>query len=289
MPTPPVSFEERLLSGPPVLLDAAMGSELERRGLAASPPLWSARALLEAPETVEEIHRENIEAGAEILTADTFRTNRRALLEAGLGKRAGELTALAVRLARQAAGDAGGAFVAGSVAPVSDCYRPDLVPGEGELEEEHRRHVENLKRAGVDLLIVETMNTLRELRAAAGAAAASGLPFLASVVTDGAGRLLSGEPLEAAVRAVLSLRPAAVGVNCVSPALLGGEIVRLRAAAAGTPVAVYGNTLSDGDTPLVYAERAATWVQDGARIVGGCCGTTAAHIEAVRRRLKRPF
>ncbi len=288
MPGGIVSFAERLAGGPPLILDAALGSELERLGFAAEPPLWSARALLTHPEEVAELHRDNVDAGAEILTAGTFRTSRVPLGESGLEDRAGELTALAVQLAREAAeGAAEPVFVAGSIAPLEDCYRPDLVPEEPVLEEEHRRHAENLARAGVDLLLVETVNSVRELRVAAGAAAATGLPVVVSVVTDGAGRLLSGEPIEEAVRAALFLRPAAIGVNCVPSALLGAEIERVRAVAGGTPIAAYANTLSSRETPLVYAERAATWVKDGARIVGGCCGTTAAHTAAVRQRLRR--
>ena len=76
-------FLSRLSSGPPLLLDSAMGSELERRGLELDIPLWSARALVEAPELIAEIHRENVQAGAEILTANTFRTTRTALDESG--------------------------------------------------------------------------------------------------------------------------------------------------------------------------------------------------------------
>lgn len=284
----PLSFSERLAQGPPLILDAALGSELERRGFAAEPPLWSARALVTHPEEVEELHRENVDAGAEIVTAGTFRTSRVPLRESGLEDRAEELTALAVRLAREAA-ESGGerVYVAGSMAPLADCYRPDLVPEEPVLEEEHRRHAENLARAGVDLLLVETVNSVRELRVAAAAAAATGLPIVVSMVTDGSGRLLSGEPVEEAVRAALLLRPAAIGVNCVAPAALGGEIERVRAVAEGTPIAAYANILSNRETPLVYAERAATWVKDGARIIGGCCGTTAAHTSAVRQRLRR--
>lgn len=282
-----MSFAERLAEGPPLLLDAAMGSELERRGLPSDLPLWSACALIASPEAVVEIHRENVAAGAEILTANTFRTGRIPLGAAGLGDRAKELTAHAVALARRAAEMADRrVFVAGSVAPLQDCYRPDLVPSDPVLEEEHCLHVANLIEAGVDLLLVETMNTVRELRVASGAAAATGLPVVASVVTDGAGRLLSGEPVEEAARAALRFLPAAIGVNCVRSASLGAEIGRLGAVVGETPMIAYANILSEADSPIVYAERAATWVEDGVRIVGGCCGTTAAHIAALRRRLQ---
>src|SRR5215813_4476543 len=95
-------FRERLLAGPPLLLDAAMGTELQRRDANTALPLWSARPLLDDPELVWTIHGDEVAAGADILTADTFRTHGRSLGKAGLEARAAELSALAVKLAHQA-------------------------------------------------------------------------------------------------------------------------------------------------------------------------------------------
>src|SRR2546422_789817 len=199
-------LRERFRSGPAILLNAATGTELQRRGADTRLPLWSARALVESPELVSAIHKDEVAAGAEVLTANTFRTHRRTLEKAGLGGRSRELTALAVRLAREAAEGAGReVFVAGSLSPLEDCYRPDLVPEDEALEREHRDQAESLAAAGVDAILVETHNTVRELVAAARAARATGLPFVASMVTDGTGRLLSGEIIGDATRALLPL------------------------------------------------------------------------------------
>jgi S-methylmethionine-dependent homocysteine/selenocysteine methylase len=273
------SFRDRLAAGSPLLLDSAMGSELDRRGIDVRLPLWSARALIDSPDTVSAIHRENAAAGADILTANTFRTQARIV-----GERAAELTGRAVALAREAASESGRAvLVAGSIAPLADCYRPDLVPGDAELEREHRAHAENLAAAGADLLLVETMNSVRELLSAARAAAATGRPVVVSCVTNGRGSLLSGESLESALRAVLALRPAAVGVNCVDPFGISREAERLRS--AGAPFAVYGNVLSTEAGPDAYAAIADRWIGGGAAIVGGCCGTTPEHTRALRAAL----
>ncbi len=256
-----------------------MGSELDRRGVDVRLPLWSARALVDAPETVLAIHRENVAAGADILTANTFRTQTRTV-----GERASELTRRAVELAREAARGAPRAvFVAGSIAPLADCYRPDLVPADALLEREHREHAENLAGSGADLLVVETMNSLREMLAAASAAAATGLPVVVSAVTNGRGFLLSGESLEAAGRAVRRLGPAAFGVNCAEPAGISREVGRL--GDSGVPVVAYGNVLSTREDPGSYASAAAGWIEAGAAIVGGCCGTTPEHTRALRARL----
>jgi S-methylmethionine-dependent homocysteine/selenocysteine methylase len=285
--------QARLHEGSPLLLDAALGTELERRGVPASLPLWSTHALLCAPDLVRTIHREHAEAGAEILTANTFRTQTRTLARAGLGAQAARLTALAVSLARDALRDAHGAprlgAVAGSAPPLEDCYRPDLVPTADALAREHAAHARNLAAAGVDLILCETHNCVREARAAVRAARETGLPVLASFVCGSGARLLSGEPLEAAVETIVPYGPAALLVNCLPVSDVGVCLPVL--AASGLPFGVYANLgppAEAGETreaidtlPEAFAEAAAGWIRAGARIVGGCCGTRPEHLRAL--------
>jgi len=270
-----------------------MGTELQRRGADTRLPLWSARALLESPDLVFAIHKDEVSAGAEVLTANTFRTHRRSLAKAGLEPRSHELTLLAVRLAREAAGEAGHrVFVAGSLSPLEDCYRPDLVPDDQALESEHRDQAESLAAAGVDVILLETHNTVRELVAAAQGARKTGLPFVASMLTDGSGRMLSGEPIETAVRALEPLEPDALSINCVPARRLAFDLTRLAVAAPDVPLGAYGNLgvpeddsgwrFSDEVPPDAYSSCARRWIAIGARLVGGCCGTTPAHTAAVR-------
>ena len=286
-----VDLPARLRGARPLLLDGATGTELERRGVRASLPLWSSHALLEAPEVLEAIHRDYVAAGAEALTANTFRTQRRTLARGGLGERAAELTARAVEIARRAAGPS--TLVLGSAPPLEDCYRPDLVPDAAALEREHAEHARNLAAAGVDGVLVETMNSVREALAALRAARAAGLCAVASFACGGAARLLSGEPLADALAAVLALGPAAVGVNCLPPSAVAPCLPVL--AATGVPFGVYANLgapgaspdepRSEACSPRAYAAHAQRWVDAGARFVGGCCGTTPAHIAAVAAQL----
>ena len=323
MPSPPArDFRARLRAGPPLVLDAALGTDLLARGAALPAPLWSAQATLDAPELVAAIHRENAEAGAEVLTIASFRLHGRNLRGSSCSLSQGELIALAVKATRLAAngreekislkGGEGaqqghpaarareplsppskkifnGVWIAGSLAPLEDCYRPDLVPKqENILSSEHSEMSAALAAGGVDLILVETMNTVREAAAAALGAGATGLPVVVSCVTDGAGRLLSGESLEDFARALLALPapPDALGVNCAAAGRLAGDLARLAAAAPGVPLAAYGNVFSTGVAPEDYARLAAEWVRLGARLVGGCCGTTAAHTAAVASRLR---
>jgi S-methylmethionine-dependent homocysteine/selenocysteine methylase len=270
--------------GPPLLLDGATGTELERRGVACELPLWSARALLDAPELVRRIHVDYARAGVDLLTANTFRTQRRALDRAGIGHRAAELTELAVRLAREAAMQNGAPLVLGSAAPLEDCFQPDLVPGPAELAAEHAEHATHLAQAGVDAILVETMNTLREAKAAVVAARATGLPVLASFVCGDAATLLSGEPLLAALDAVAPLGPTALLVNCLPPSRVGAclPVLRDREAAFG----VYANLHGEDRLPEDFAALGSQWIESGACIVGGCCGTTPGHLSALAHRVR---
>ncbi len=286
---------ERLAEGPALRLDGATGTELERRGSVAALPLWSANALLDDPDLVGRIHADYVAAGAELLTANTFRTQRRTLSHGDPSPQAAELTARAVALARQAADGAGHrVWVLGSAAPLEDCFRPDLVPGDADLASEHAEHAENLTSSGVDAILLETMNTIREAVAAARAARARGATVLASFVCWDGATLLSGEALGDAVAAVREERVAAVLANCLPPSNVAACVPALRA--SGLPWGIYPNLGAPVDggsgrrseecTPEEFAEHAAAWLDDGARIVGGCCGTDPAHIRAVAQRMR---
>jgi S-methylmethionine-dependent homocysteine/selenocysteine methylase len=299
-----VTIREALHSGRPLLLDAAMGTELARRGADTRPPLWSARALRSAPDLVRRIHEENVAAGADVLTANTFRLHARNVerepggffTEGRKGTSSRELVALAAAFARDAASTspARRIWVAGSMAPLEDCYRPDLVPETPALEREHSEMAEALAATGCDLILVETMNTVRELVAATRAALATGLLTVVSMVTDEAGSLLSGEPVEEAARALLALSPPPdlLGVNCVPARAIGGDLARLAAAAPGVPLCAYANTgraideaaalFTQPVEPEEYAELARGWLPLGVALLGSCCGTTAAHTNALR-------
>ncbi len=295
-------FAARLQSGPPLLLDAAMGSDLDRRGLPTRLPLWSALGLLERPELVRQIHRDNLLAGADIVTTNTFRTTGRTLAKAGIDPaRATELDALAVRLADEARLETcrPDAFIAGSIAPLEDCYSPVFeIPAEAALAE-HRAQARTLAAADVDLLMVETMPTSAEAAIALQAATETGLPatigFVCDVPDPGKPvRLFSGETLAEAVERVQPLGPAAILVNCAPSAVITAALRELRGL-TDLPIGGYANaghvddevgwSPAGGMTGEEYAGHVAEWLAIGARIVGGCCGTHPVHTVASRRAI----
>ncbi len=307
----PVDVAALLSSADVLLLDAAVGTELSRRGADTRPPLWSARSLRGDGTLLREIYADDAAAGADILTTATFRTHARNLAASGVSfalarQEADLLTRKAVVLAREGgalgrarANDSRGpVLVAGSLSPLEDCYRPDLCPTAGELEREHEEQAQRLAASGVDLIVVETMNSLREAIAAARAATATGLAVVLSFVSDGQGRLLSGDNLEEAVQAVLAAAPLlAVGVNCLPARLVEGELLRIAGAIPEVPLAAWGNMglaldeaadlYTEPISPSEYAAFAERWTSAGARIVGGCCGTNSALTAALRRMLDR--
>ncbi|MGH2615891.1 MAG: homocysteine S-methyltransferase family protein [Thermomicrobiales bacterium] len=293
-------FRDRLRRGRPLLLDAAMGSDLDRRGLATTLPLWSARGLLERPELVRQIHQENLLAGADIITTDTFRATARTLRKAGLDPdRATALDALAVRLAEEARAETGraDALIAGSIAPLEDCYLPTFATPPQIALAEHRAQAQSLAASGVDLLMVETMPTAAEAATALQAATETGLPATVGFVcaTPEPGdpvRLLSGETLADAVEQVSPYGPAAIFVNCAPPEVITAALRELRDV-TDLPLGAYANvghvdnevgwSPAGGISGEQYADYAREWLTLGARTVGGCCGTHPTHTAALRR------
>ncbi len=171
------SIENRLRAGEIIVLDGAIGTELIRHGIEIPIPLWSAAANLSSPDTVSEIHGDYCKAGADIITANTFRTTTRTYLKTGLNiseasKSAENSLYNAVKAARLAAGPRG--IIAGSMAPLEDCYSPELYPGDSKAFGEFQEQGNNLAQAGVDFFLLETMGRIDETVSALNAVA--GLP-----------------------------------------------------------------------------------------------------------------
>ena len=293
------SLSARLANGP-LLLDGPTGTELERRGYRTTLPLWTALAVRQAPDTLGDVHDDYVRAGADILTASTFRTNRYTLAKLGLATEACSLTRESVAIARRSAACAHKpVLIAGSVAPLEDCYRPERTPDERTLQREHSAQVESLATCGVDLLLVETMPTLREAQVAAGAAVAAGLPVIVSFVVRSGRRLLGGRALAEALESIAQLEVAALSVNCAAPECCSEAMQDLAScgrrfgayANCSTPAATFGNAPSQLEVAQ-YARTVAGWLRAGASVVGGCCGTGPRHIEALRTLIdstKAPF
>jgi S-methylmethionine-dependent homocysteine/selenocysteine methylase len=294
-------FVELLAAGSTVVLDGAGGTELERRGYVDRRRLWSAGAIDEAPELVVRIHRDYIDAGAQVITTQTFTCCRRRFRKSDAEALFEPLTGRAVALAIRARQEAGrpDVLIAGSLSPLEHCYHPELAPRGDDGYAEHLESVQLLAEAGVDLLVIETMNTIDEARAALRAAKTSGLDVVLGFCCGRNGKLLSGESVHEAAQMLDPLAPAAYAINCTPVPLTTRALADL-AAATATPFGAYANVGEWSDAtwsrvfgaefifdidPDAYLQHAMSWRELGAVFVGGCCGTRPEHV----RRLADAF
>jgi S-methylmethionine-dependent homocysteine/selenocysteine methylase len=266
------------------ILDGAIGTELISRGLGLNAPDWSARAMAEAPDLLAEVHADYVGAGATLHTANTFRTQPRALGEGWIDALRG-----AVRIVRGVVPPA--CAVLGSMAPVEDCYRPDLSPG-AEARAQHREVAGALADAGCDVLLCETFANGPEAIVAAEEALATGLPVWLSLTAGPFGDLLSPTELARIGTDAASIGVERLLVNCIAAKQIGRYVDAL--GALGVPFGVYANAgrkdegLGWGATSpraaAAYADLAERWRDAGASVIGGCCGTGPLHIRALAER-----
>ncbi len=299
---------ERLRQGP-LLCDGAMGTMLYAR---ASESQMHGRCfdelVLTSPDLVQRIHREYILAGAQVIETNTFGANAIKLATYGLGDEVKRINRRAAQLAREAREVSGQAvFVAGAVGPSGQMQIPDLADSEPRLailRATFREQIEALMEGGVELLILETFGSLVELRQAVLAAREAGdLPIVAQLTFSEEGLTLTGDSPEAAARTLAGLGVAVIGSNCSQgPAGIEDVVQRmsttLRQVApdaeddlllsaqpnAGLPQRVE-NRFFYGATPAYFADYARRFAESGVRLIGGCCGTTPAHIAAMRDAL----
>lgn len=286
-----------------LILDGAMGTMLQRKGLQGNSESFN----LTNPETIGEIHKEYIEAGADIITANSFSANSISQSEYNLSEKAGQMAEAAARIARKAADEAPRKiWVAGSVGPTSKSlslaqnindpiFRPYSFDG---MAEAFEVQIRGLVKGGVDLLLFETcfdaLNTKAALYAIGHIPEASDIPIMISAsMSDRSGRTLTGQTMEAFYRSVQHCSPLSFGLNC---SLGAEEMIPLIAEVASFatcavscyPNAGLPNEMGEYDeTPSQMAESVRKMALAGSvNIVGGCCGTTPEHIKAVAEAVK---
>ncbi|MEN8150172.1 MAG: homocysteine S-methyltransferase family protein [Planctomycetota bacterium] len=286
-------LRERLVQSPPILADGAMGSLLQSAGHAGCLE----RLNLDEPDAVKRVHADYLAAGAEILWTNSFGGSPRRLAAGGLADRTEEVNEAAARIARDVAGES--AWVAGSVGPCGVPLAPygDLDPDE--LTQGVARQVRGLAAGGVDVVVVETMMDAEEAVVALRAArdVAPGLPvFVTLTFTETPAGLFTpfGTSPADAVRRLADEGADAIGANCGTGPEPMLEVAREMAQATERPRLFKPNAgmpeVTDAgptwpETPETFAANLAEITASGAAIVGGCCGTTPAHIEAARGAL----
>jgi methionine synthase I (cobalamin-dependent)/5,10-methylenetetrahydrofolate reductase len=274
-----------------LVCDGAMGTLLHAGGVSLDRSLPELN--LSNPDRVRAIHRAYIAAGADIIETNTFGASRLRLARYGLSAQAAQLNKAGARVAHQARDEAAatGLLIAGSISPATPAGLAHRVANR-ELREAFHEQIEALYEGGVDLLVFETFGTLAELIEAISAAQSLGnLPILAQMTFVEDGRTLGGDSPEEVARALSNLGVTAIGANCTLGPQGLLDILAELARWTSLPLAAQPNagppTLTDGrfqytsSDPAYFGRQARRFVELGATLVGGCCGTTPAHIEAV--------
>ncbi len=291
-----MDFRKRLNDSAPILIDGAMGTQLFEKAPNHRGPLESLN--IDAPELILSVHRDYLAAGAEIIETNTFGGSSLKLAEFGMGDRCEEINELSARIARRAVDDQGG-FVAGSVGPTGKLLEPMGDTSPEKVYESFVRQCRGLANGGADLIIIETINDLQEAKLAILAARdAADLPVLCSITFEKSGKTVTGTDMVTALAGASSFGADIVGANCsMGPEGLFGlykdSIETLRA--LGTPLSVWANAglpvFTDGVitysmTPGEFARQSARFIELGIRLIGGCCGTTPAHIAELKKTIK---
>ena len=304
-------LETRLQSAGPVILDGANGTELERLGARMEQGLWCARALADCPDMVHQVHRRYIDAGADVITTNSYSATREAMQRYGLATCFEDWNRRSVRIAREErdrSSRADSIVVAGSVSSYGRLDRLDIET----ISDHIRAQGEILVDEGVDLLILEALgSTARTIKAMVNSTRDLGVPVWVSISCvrdrDSGGIMLGIEesseashvtetygPLAEAVREVMSVGGSAVLMMHSVRDVTEDAVEVMRAAYPG-PVGAYPNagywsrpnwTFVDQESPDEYLADARRWVEAGATIVGGCCGVGVEHIRALAEGLQ---
>lgn len=280
-----------------VLLDGGMGQELVKRGAAKESPMWGAQVLMDSPDLVRQLHVEFIQAGAKVITLNSYSLTPERLINVGAVDQFADLQSRAFSLAAQARDEAGVADVkiAASLPPLAGSYHPESTPEFEDALKSYRMVVE-AQSDNVDLFICETMSCIKEADAAGLAASESDKPYwIAFSVSDECdGVLRSGESINDAYQSVAKNNPQAILLNCSLPEAIDAAWPQVKN--LNVPVGAYANGFTSiSAMPLAggvdmlkaredlgpdeYTQAAMHWVNEGASVIGGCCEISPLHIQ----------
>lgn len=299
-----IPLEKKLDRDRVILLDGSMGRELRRRGVETRNTIWSATALLVAPQEVVNVHLDNIAAGADIITTNTYGIIRHELAREGIESDFETLNVLACELALQSRQQSSGdVLIAGSLPPLRGSYRPDRVGDYDEIEPLYEEQA-NILAKYVDLILCETMSSAGEALAAATAACKTGKTVWVSwnLHDRQMGVLRSGETITQAHELIKQLPISGFLCNCCPPESISAGMLELASLGAkyfggyaNTFVPIKADWTLDGkgeDDGLIidrddlnaeaYAEHARDWLAKGATVIGGCCGASPDYIAGLK-------
>lgn len=281
------SFAKRI--NRPLILDGAIGSLLQEMKVKSKGSLWMSYANLENPEKVYSVHKKYIEAGADIITTNTFRTNPVALREFTKLK-SERLVKASVNLAIKAK-EKLPILVAGSNAPAEDCYLRERTISNKELSYNHKHHIDLLMSAGCDFVLNETQSHFDEIKIISEYCKKSNIPFVVSFFFNNNLKLLSGEDLFDVVEFVLNYEPIAIGFNCIMFQTFKKVLKKISTKFNwGFYLNCGGGNYTDeiikcAISSKEYIKQIRFSLTKKPSFIGSCCGSSPAHIKELKRFL----
>jgi methionine synthase I (cobalamin-dependent) len=276
----------------PLILDGAMGSLLQQHGVPRDEYLWMSLANITHPDTVIELHKEYIDAGADIITTNTFRTNPVAIGEYSSKENRyyvehNNFVEKSVDLVRKAAKGTP-VLIAGSNPPAEDCYQKETKLTKEDYYLNHEVHIKELFLNHCNFILNETQSHYDEIEAISSICSRENIPFVVSIFFDDDLRLLSGEPVDAAIQNILKYEPLAIGFNCIRPETFLEFISTQKlnfnwGVYMNCGIGEYtDNIITPGISPDGYKEIVKLVLKYNPSFIGGCCGTTPDHIKKIK-------
>lgn len=276
-------------SSKPLVLDGAMGSYLQQKGLLTDDVLWTTNINHNNPDLILKTHLEYIDAGADIITTNTFRTNPASLSKAGISN-AVEFVKEAVHLAKQASMGRK-VLTAGSNPPAEDCYQSNRTINSNKLEMNHKNHIDLLIDSGVDFVLNETQSHFDELKIICDHCDQNNIPNIVSLYVKDTLKILSGESLQNILSFLKNYKVMAIGFNCISPNIFNYIIGSIQLpecwgyylnCGSGQPT---DKIINCGIQPDQYLKSVKMSLAYKPVFIGSCCGSSPAHTKKIREFL----
>ncbi len=274
----------------PLILDGAMGSMLQQSGVQTSGVLWMSYANLKYPDKVYKIYKQYIDAGADIITTNTFRTNPAAIDSSGKKINSKNFVKESVKIAIEAASELP-VFIAGSNAPAEDCYQIKRKLSKKKLEANHKEHIFSLIESGCHFVLNETQSHFDEIKIICSFCSRNNIPYIISFFVDEKLELLSGEKLKEVIKFALDYNPLAVGINCIKEKTFFNFFNRssfkynwgayLNCGSGGFS----DENISCGVSPEQYLTSVKKILHKKPSFIGACCGSTPDHIKKIKELL----
>lgn len=271
----------------PLILDGANGSLIHKFGGTIDPVLWSSISCLTDYETVLNVHKGYIEAGAEIITTNTFRTNPLAISRSAVKITNEDFVKKAVDLAKSAIGNKN-IYIAGSNSPAEDCYQKVRTVTKYELEYNHKKHIDLLWENGVSFILNETQSHYDEIMVICKFCHSQKIPYVVSLYLDNELKLLSGESIYEVIDSINDFSPLFISVNCISESVINQLSISdkenlIQGFYLNIGVENSFGLLDEIFSSNDYLEIIKKYINKNTLMIGACCGSNFSHIRRIRK------